>query len=36
MFGGSDIVMVFQDRNVVLDAEVGRKYQQGQRLGELE
>ena len=35
MFGGSDIVMVFQDRNVVLDAEVGRKYLQGQRLGEL-
>jgi phosphatidylserine decarboxylase precursor len=36
MFGGSDIVMVFQDRNVVLDAEVGKKYLQGQRLGELE
>ena len=36
MFGGSDIVMVFQDRNVVLDAEVGRKYLQGQRLGALE
>jgi phosphatidylserine decarboxylase len=35
MFGGSDIVMVFQDKNVVLDAEVGRKYLQGQRLGEL-
>ena len=35
MFGGSDIVMVFQDRNVVLDAEVGKKYLQGQRLGEL-
>jgi phosphatidylserine decarboxylase precursor len=35
MFGGSDIVTVFQDRNVVLDAEVGRKYLQGQRLGEL-
>jgi phosphatidylserine decarboxylase precursor len=35
MFGGSDIVMVFQDRNVVLDAEVGRKYLQGERLGEL-
>ena len=34
MFGGSDIVMVFQDRNLVLDAEVGRKYLQGQRLGE--
>jgi phosphatidylserine decarboxylase precursor len=36
MFGGSDIVTVFQDRNVVLDAEVGKKYLQGQRLGELE
>ncbi len=35
MFGGSDIVMVFQDRNVVLDAEVGKKYLQGQRLGAL-
>jgi phosphatidylserine decarboxylase precursor len=35
MFGGSDIVMVFQDRNVILDAEIGRKYLQGQRLGEL-
>ncbi len=35
MFGGSDIVTVFQDRNVVLDAEVGKKYLQGQRLGEL-
>jgi phosphatidylserine decarboxylase precursor len=33
MFGGSDIVMVFQDRGVVLDAEVGTKYLQGQRLG---
>ena len=36
MFGGSDIVTVFQDRNVVLDAEVGRKYLQGQRLGSLQ
>ena len=35
MFGGSDIVMLFQDRNIVLDAEVGTKYLQGQRLGEL-
>ena len=35
MFGGSDIVTVFQDSNVVLDAEVGKKYLQGQRLGEL-
>ena len=36
MFGGSDIVTVFQDRNVVLDAEVGRKYLQGQRLGAMQ
>jgi phosphatidylserine decarboxylase len=33
LFGGSDIVMLFQDRNVVLDAEIGAKYLQGQRLG---
>lgn len=32
-FGGSDIVLAFQDRNVVIDAEVGRKYLQGQRIG---
>jgi len=36
MFGGSDIVMVFQDRNIVLDAEVGTKYLQGQRVGYVE
>ena len=35
MFGGSDIVMVFQDRDIVLDAEVGRKYLQGERIGQL-
>jgi phosphatidylserine decarboxylase precursor len=35
MFGGSDIVTLYQDRNVVLDAEIGKKYLQGQRLGEL-
>ncbi len=35
LFGGSDIVTVFQDRNVVLDAEVGHKYLQGERLGQL-
>ena len=35
LFGGSDIVMIFQDRGVVLDAEVGTKYLQGQRLGRL-
>jgi phosphatidylserine decarboxylase precursor len=33
LFGGSDIVMVFQDRGIVLDAQVGTKYLQGQRLG---
>ena len=35
LFGGSDIVTVFQDKDVVLDAEVGTKYLQGQRLGAL-
>jgi phosphatidylserine decarboxylase precursor len=35
LFGGSDIVVVFQDRNVVLDAEVGKKYLQGQRIGHM-
>ncbi|HBO12938.1 MAG TPA: phosphatidylserine decarboxylase [Halieaceae bacterium] len=34
MFGGSDIVLLFQDRNILLDAEVGRKYLQGERIGE--
>jgi phosphatidylserine decarboxylase len=33
LFGGSDMVMLFQSRKVVLDAEVGRKYLQGQRIG---
>ncbi|MEP5766350.1 MAG: phosphatidylserine decarboxylase [Halieaceae bacterium] len=33
LFGGSDIVMLFQDANISLDAEVGKKYLQGQRLG---
>jgi len=36
MFGGSDIVMVFQDKDAVLEAEVGRKYLQGQRIGRVE
>jgi len=35
-FGGSDIVLLFQDRNVVLEAEVGTKYLQGQRIGVLQ
>ncbi len=34
LFGGSDIVMLFQDRNIVLDAEIGKKYLQGERIGE--
>jgi phosphatidylserine decarboxylase precursor len=36
MFGGSDIVTIFQHGNIVLDAEVGRKYLQGERLGQLD
>jgi len=36
LFGGSDIVMVFQDKGIVLDAEVGTKYLQGQRVGFVE
>ncbi|HXS75318.1 MAG TPA: phosphatidylserine decarboxylase [Terracidiphilus sp.] len=35
MFGGSDIVMLFQSKNIVIDAEVGKKYLQGQRIGEV-
>jgi phosphatidylserine decarboxylase len=35
MFGGSDIVMLFQNKEVVIDAEVGKKYLQGQRIGEI-
>jgi phosphatidylserine decarboxylase precursor len=33
MFGGSDIVMLFQSKHVVIDAKVGTKYLQGQRIG---
>ena len=36
LFGASDIVMLFQDRNVILDAEVGTKYLQGARIGYVE
>ena len=36
LFGGSDIVTVFQDRNIVFDAEVGTKYLQGQRVAHIE
>lgn len=32
-FGGSDIVLLFQDRGVVIDAEVGTRYLQGQPIG---
>ncbi len=32
-FGGSDIVILFQDKNVTLEVEVGQKYLQGQRIG---
>jgi phosphatidylserine decarboxylase precursor len=35
MFGGSDIVMLFQNKKVMIDAEVGKKYLQGQRIGEI-
>ena len=35
MCGGSDIVMLFQNKKVVIDAEVGKKYLQGQRIGEV-
>jgi len=33
LFGGSDIVMLFQNRGVKLDAKVGEKYLQGARIG---
>ncbi len=36
LFGGSDIVMVFQDRGIVVDASVGTKYLQGQIVGHIE
>jgi phosphatidylserine decarboxylase precursor len=32
-FGGSDMVMLFQSKRVVIDATVGTKYLQGQRIG---
>jgi phosphatidylserine decarboxylase precursor len=35
-FGGSDMVMLFQDRNVTLEAEPGARYLQGQRIGRVE
>jgi phosphatidylserine decarboxylase len=36
LFGGSDMVILFQDKNVIIDAEVGKKYLQGQRLGRMQ
>jgi phosphatidylserine decarboxylase len=36
LFGGSDIVLLFQDKNIKFDAVVGKKYLQGQRLGRLQ
>ena len=36
LFGGSDIVMLFQDRDIVLEADIGTKYLQGQRIGYVE
>jgi phosphatidylserine decarboxylase len=35
LFGGSDMVMLFQNKGVAFDAEVGKKYLQGQRIGEV-
>jgi phosphatidylserine decarboxylase precursor len=35
-FGGSDIVLLFQDRDFVFEAETGTKYLQGQRIGRVE
>lgn len=34
-FGGSDVVMLFQNPKVVLDAKVGTKYLQGEPIGSL-
>ena len=36
LFGGSDIVMLFQEADIRFDAKVGKKYLQGQRLGAIE
>jgi phosphatidylserine decarboxylase len=35
LFGGSDIVMLFQNKQVVIDAEVGRRYLRGERIGDI-
>lgn len=31
LFGGSDFVILFQDKDVVLEADVGQKYLHGER-----
>ena len=36
LFGGSDIVMLFQDRNLAIDAEVGTHYRQGRKIAHIE
>ena len=36
LFGGSDIVLLFQNKKVVIDAQVGTKYLQGERLGHVQ
>jgi phosphatidylserine decarboxylase len=33
LFGGSDIVLLFQDKNVIINALLGTKYLQGESLG---
>ncbi|MGH9443960.1 MAG: phosphatidylserine decarboxylase [Thermoanaerobaculia bacterium] len=35
-FGGSDIVLLFENRGVKLDATVGQKYLQGERIGSVD
>lgn len=35
LFGGSDIVLLFQNKNVVIDAQIGTKYLQGQKLAHI-
>jgi len=35
LFGGSDVVMLFEDRDVDFDAVVGQKYLQGERIGRI-
>ena len=35
MYGGSDVVMLFQSKRVAIDAKPGTKYLQGQRIAEV-